>query len=401
MENLLFLCCAYSDTQAKDFLFHSTRGYQYAAQNFQLSLIEGFIQNKELQLSVLSIPSLSTYPCGCKIVKVNDSPFRYGKMMIGYSFGFINIPIINNIYQSRIDKYIDDWYNKSKGGKCIVVYAMLKQQMRYAVEAKKRYADITLCLVIPDLPAYMACNKYYKCLGLQKRDLKLISSMTKYFDSYVLLTEPMKQVLEIGCKPYVVIEGIYSDTDKCSINPKKIKGKTILYAGGIVSRYGVFDLIEAFHRINDDEYKLILCGPCPEMEKLCSYLSSDPRIDYRGMISTDEVRILQKQVSLLVNPRHSNEEFTRYSFPSKTLEYMASGTPVLMSPLPSLPEEYKQYLYLFDDESIDGIRLKIMQVLSQDIDILNEKGKQAQTFVRLLKNSKVQTKKIIDLILSI
>ena len=401
MENLLFICCAYSDTQVKDFLCHSSRGYQYAAQNFQLSLIDGFLQNKKLQLSVLSIPSLSTYPCGCKIAKVNDSPFWYNKMMIGYSFGFINLPIINTINQSRVDKYIDDWYKKSKGRKCIVVYAMLQQQMRYAVEAKKRYADITLCLVVPDLPIYMACNKYYKYLGLQKRDLKLISSMSKYFDSYVLLTEPMKQILEIGCKPYVVIEGIYSDTNNCNVNTKKIKGKTILYAGGIVSRYGVFDLIEAFHRIKDDEYKLILCGPCPEMEKLNSYLSSDPRIDYKGMISTDEVRILQKQVSLLVNPRHSKEEFTRYSFPSKTLEYMASGTPVLMSPLPSLPENYKQYLYIFDDESIDGIKLKIMDVLSQDIDTLNKKGEQAQKFVHLLKNPKVQTNKIIDLILNI
>ena len=80
---------------------------------------------------------------------------------------------------------------------------------------------------------------------------------------------------------------------------------------------------------------------------------------------------------------------------------MASGTPVLMSPLPSLPEDYKQYLYLFDDESIDGIKLKIMDVLSQDIDTLNKKGEQAQKFVHLLKNPKVQTNKIIDLILNI
>ena len=284
------------------------------------------------------------------------------------------------------------------GDKCIIVYAMLKTQMQYAVAAKKRHPDIKLCLVVPDLPMYMNCNKYYKMLGLQKHDIKDINILLHSFDCYVVLAEPMIKQLNITEKPYAVVEGIYSNITSAPYPVEKFPNKTILYAGGIQTRYGVFDLIEAFHRIENDAYKLILCGPCLEREKLNHYLSSDSRIEYRGLISTNEVRTLQKKVTVLVNPRHSTEEFTKYSFPSKTLEYMASGTPVLMSPLPSMPKEYKQYLYLFEDESIKGMKLMIEEVLSFKSDDLKSKGYTARDFILKNKNANVQIKKILQLI---
>lgn len=396
--NILFLSCAYSETQKEEFQTKSKRGYQYAAQNFQEAMFDGFLNNSEVNLNVLSIPSLSTYPNGSSIIWVKDNSFVFNGNKIGVSFGYVNLPLFNHFRQSRIDLYIDEWYESISEDKCIFVYAMLKQQMQYAVNAKKRYPDIKLCLVIPDLPMYMACNKYYKALGLQKRDIKTIENLLLEFDCYVVLAEPMVRQLKITDKPYSVIEGIYTDTCSTAENIKKFSEKTIMYAGGIVSRYGVFDLIEAFHRSKNENYRLILCGPCPEMEKLNSYLSSDSRIEYRGLLPTAEVRKLQKQVTLLVNPRHSTEEFTKYSFPSKTLEYMASGTPVLMCPLPSMPEEYKQYLYLFKDETIEGMKQMIEDVCTLSISELNSKGTFAKAFVYNYKGSKEQIKKILKLI---
>lgn len=377
---------------------NSIRGFQFAAQNFQEALIDGFLQNEDVKLTIASIPSLSTYPQGCKIKIVRDSPFIFRNQMVGQSFGYLNLPFLNHINQPRVDKYIDKWCKDTEGKKCIVVYALLKQQMAYAVSAKKGHPEIKLCLVIPDLPIYMNCNKYYKMLGLQKSDRMAIDTLLHFFDSYVVLAEPMVGQLKITAKPYAVIEGIYSISQKESDNVEKFPNRTILYAGGIQTRYGVFDLIEAFHLCKNNDFRLILCGPCLEMEKLNQGLTSDSRIEYRGILPTEEVHLLQRQSTLLVNPRHSTEEFTKYSFPSKTIEYMASGTPVLMSPLPSMPNEYNEYLFLFEDETIAGMSAMLDYILSLKEQELNQKGRMAREFIVNNKNSKEQVHRIVQLI---
>ena len=134
------------------------------------------------------------------------------------------------------------------------------------------------------------------------------------------------------------------------------------------------------------------------MDTLSEWLEKDSRISYLGLLPTEKVRELQRQVTLLVNPRHSAEEFTKYSFPSKTLEYMASGTPVLMSPLPSMPNEYKEYLYLFDDETVEGMSKAMADILAKDEKELSAKGIGAKSFIMERKNPKAQVEKIIEII---
>lgn len=401
MNNILFLCCAYSESQVELFQNNSIRGFQFAAQNFQVSLIDGFIQNNNVKLTVASIPSLSTYPKGCKIKIVRDSPFLFNGQSVGQSFGYMNFPFLNHINQSRIDKYIDKWYKDTEGERCIVVYALLRQQMTYAVSAKKRHPKIKLCLIIPDLLTYVNSNKFYRILGLQRYNSHIVNTLLHSFDCNVVLTEPMIKQLNVEKKPFVVIEGIYSGIKDELEDVEKLPDKTILYSGGIQTRYGVFDLMEAVHLCEEKDLRLILCGPCIEMKKLNQYVSSDDRIEYRGVLSTKEVRLLQKQVMLLVNPRHSTEDFTKYSFPSKTLEYMASGTPVLMCPLPSIPEEYKQYLFLFDDETISGFSRTINRICNLNKSKLLEKGKAASDFIKNKKNAKKQVLKICSLLNSL
>lgn len=57
--------------------------------------------------------------------------------------------------------------------------------------------------------------------------------------------------------------------------------------------------------------------------------TKDRRIQYLGSIPHDEILQLQRTASLLVNPRTPEGIYTKYSFPSKTMEYLASGTPTL------------------------------------------------------------------------
>ena len=393
MINILFLGCVYSETQKDLFLKNSHRGYQFAAQNLQESLIAGFVEN-EANLNVLTIPALSTYPQGYQSPKVGDADYIFKGKKLGKSFGYLNLPLINHANRKKVAAYIDDWYAGTEGKRVIFVYALLEQQMSIAIEAKQRHPDVKLCVIVPDLPRFMGCNKYYKMLGLQDKAICSINANLKQFDSLVVLAEPMVADLGMEEKPYTVVEGIYSGGfEKAS---EKYKEKVLLYTGGLYHRYGIDDLLEAFHRTSDSDLRLWLCGKGDAVSLIEEYQAKDERIVYKGTVAREEALAYQRAATALVNPRHSNEVFTRFSFPSKTIEYMASGTPCLMCHLESIPQEYDEYLLYFDDETVDGMSRKISEVAGMSAGLLSSLGEKASEFVKNNKTAICQVAKVID-----
>ena len=116
------------------------------------------------------------------------------------------------------------------------------------------------------------------------------------------------------------------------------------------------------------------------------------------MVNNEDVVKAELEAALLINPRPTKEEFTQYSFPSKNMEYMVSGTPVLTTKLPGMPKEYYQFVYLFDDETVDGFAETIMSVLSLSEEERLKKGIESKKFVLERKNNVCQAKRIIELI---
>jgi len=88
----------------------------------------------------------------------------------------------------------------------------------------------------------------------------------------------------------------------------------------------------------------------------------------------------------------------KYSFPSKTMEYMASGTPVLTTVLPGMPKEYHPYVFLLEDETADGIADMLTKVLAHSDEELFQKGNEARTFVLEQKNNVIQARKILEML---
>lgn len=393
MSNLLFLGCLYSEKEKSNYLRRSKRGYQFAAQNFQEALLQGFLENG-VSPTVMTAPALSTFPVGYKSPIVKGCEFIMSGNKMGWSFGFINLPFVNYWFPSMA-RVICKWGREIVGRKNVIVYGAHSHLMAAAIQLKRSFEDVKLCLIVPDLPKYMACNRLYMQLGLKNRDLRKIDSMLPEFDSVVVLSRPMVDELGFAGKPNITIEGIYSGKKSVSI---KKRNKTIFYAGGLSMRYGIGDLVDAFMLIEDADYRLWLCGNGDAVPYIKECSLKDKRIEYKGMLTKEEITSLQLEATLLVNPRHSNEVFTKYSFPSKTMEYLASGTPTVMCHLKCIPNEYDEYLFFFEDESAEGMAKKIQEICGQDEDALAQKGQKASEFILRDKNSRTQVRKILDML---
>ena len=175
--------------------------------------------------------------------------------------------------------------------------------------------------------------------------------------------------------------------------------KVVMYAGGLHERYGLKKLTEAFMMLPQENFRLKLFGSGPFVEKLkTKYTKKDSRIQYMGVAPNAEVVAAELDASLLVNPRPTHEEFTKYSFPSKNIEYMASGTPLLTTKLPGMPKEYYPYVFLIENESVEGYAKALERVLAQSDEELYVFGEKAKDFVLEKKNSFEQAKRVIELI---
>ncbi|MEZ7821215.1 MAG: glycosyltransferase, partial [Patescibacteria group bacterium] len=150
--------------------------------------------------------------------------------------------------------------------------------------------------------------------------------------------------------------------------------------------------------LKNPNYRLIICGSGKLMELVRSAAAKDARIKYIGQVNREEVLVYQRKSTLLINPRQPNNGLTRYTFPSKTMEYMASGTPLLMYELEGIAKEYFNYCYTLDDLSPEALKNTLVNILSKSNEELSIKGRLAREFIINQKSSKVQVKKILDLI---
>ena len=220
------------------------------------------------------------------------------------------------------------------------------------------------------------------------------------FDRYVLLTSQMNERVNPKGNPHIVMEALcdLSMAEHEVQDEEKASPRTVIYAGGISERYGLKMLAEAFVRANIPDTRLVYYGSGPYVEEFKKLCAAHPNLEYRGVAPNEEIVAEELKATLLVNPRPTTEEFTKYSFPSKNMEYMASGTPLLTTKLPGMPEEYHQYVYLFEEESVQGYVNALRKVLSLPADTLYVKGEQAKKFVLQNKNYVAQAQRVLGLL---
>lgn len=245
--------------------------------------------------------------------------------------------------------------------------------------------------IVTDIPDLMYCGSGAR---------KVSNFIIRHSTDYVLLTQAMNDYLRNTTKPYVVLEGHADISMKDSIPSleKKLTPRVCMYAGCISKQYGLGDLVEAFRRADIPGVQLHLYGPCDYPEELKRIAAEDPRIVYGGMLLNSEIVEKEMEAILLVNPRPTHEEFVKYSFPSKTMEYMSTGTPVLTTKLPGMPPEYYPYVYFIEKETIEGIMEALRQTLALSEGELYEKGCRARDFVLDTRNNVVQASKILEML---
>ncbi len=350
---VLILCGVFAKENEQEIISHAKRPVEYSGNIFQEKLINGFRQ-AGISCSVLSAPFIGSYPNASNILhfkgfSANQTQYTY--------VPFNNIWGIRNYSRAKqLKSALNDFIRADDDEKLIVVYSPHTPFLNAAVFAKKKDPRIKICLIVPDLPQYMNLNAKislpYK-IGKQF-DIKKFNQLNKQTDTFVLLTEAMAEPLLVNNRPFVVVEGII-DPDIFEKNEAKSTARTqsdekyIVYTGKLNEKFGVKKLIDAFMKITEPNYRLVLCGKGDLDEYIAEVSDKDSRILPQGQVTPTVASEWMLKADVLVNPRENNEEYTKYSFPSKNIEYLASGTPVVAYMLSGMKSIYRQFLFEADD----------------------------------------------------
>lgn len=364
-----------------------------AGLTLQKALVESFsITEKITSVSVPSILSMRKI-----FIKKYKDEYKHNNRNI--TIPFINIPGIKQI----LTPYFSTYYlnkNNITDVDVIFIYSVQSHWLKVAYYLKKRYPKCKVIMMVTDLPEFMSSSQNRVYRSLKNIESDIVNKYMSVVDGFILLSEYMTEKLPVMNKPYLVIEGIWHGKQQAYLRVDKSdsQNRTILYTGTLAMRYGIKNLIDAFLLILNDHYRLLICGKGDGEDYLKKAITRDKRISYLGQLTRDKVVELQSKVDLLINPRGPEGEYTRYSFPSKTIEYLASGTPALICRLPAIPNEYYNYCFSVTNTNVDTLKNKIEEVFKLSKDDLKEMGCKAQKFIKENKSINKQSAKILDFI---
>lgn len=370
---------------------------QFQNQKFHHLLLTGLVESGEHNIQVISFcPQVRT----SKVVYHFEEDEENG---IHYFYpGYIDRPLINPI--SRFFTSLKCIRKKKVKDSVIVCNIMNFEECLAALLFRFFHKQTKICAIVADVPGLTSgannVNSSNWKIKLSRMALSLLVKANKRYDGYLFLTEAMNEVVNKKHKPYVVVEGL-TDLKMNNVHNDialKHKTPTILYAGGLHREYGIEWLVDAFQKVDNSNVELHIYGYGNFEKELIERTKVDSRIKYLGTKSNKEIVEEQVKVHLLINPRPTNAEFVKYSFPSKVMECMASGTPLLTTRLPGIPKDYYPYVYLIEEETTEWLYKALSKLLQLPLEELHRKGNAAKQFVLDNKNCKKQAEKLVTLL---
>jgi glycosyltransferase involved in cell wall biosynthesis len=165
----------------------------------------------------------------------------------------------------------------------------------------------------------------------------------------------------------------------------------LMYSGGLSELKGIPLLLDAFRLLPDQRFRLWITGTGPLSELVAASAARDPRITFWGFVEYGRVLELYQQATLLINPHSTRHASARYLFPSKLVEFLATGTPVISTcSTPEVLEEYGDVLYPLPEDSPERLAELITAVSALPPTDRDDMGARARRLVQDRKSWPVQ-----------
>lgn len=262
-------------------------------------------------------------------------------------------------------------------------YALAKTALRLGKKNR-----IKVFGIITDNPRLLSNESSLYC--------RAITSLYKKYDGFIALSKGLNELANVGNKPTYIFHGFAEELPEIV---KKEQKPYFFCCGALYERYGILNMIEAFKKLKTD-YELLIAGHGPLISAIKAIEQQDQQIHYLGLLSKEQISDYEQNAALNINPRLFDAELDKYSVPSKVLEYLASGTPLLTTMHTTLHEEFVGEAIWIKNGSVDELRKAMELFLKLQTNDLKKKALLAKQKVLEHYGLKVQGQKIYEFLLA-
>lgn len=186
------------------------------------------------------------------------------------------------------------------------------------------------------------------------------------FDGLIFLSEKLSTHYTKSCS-MIVEGGTHFEWFREFSARKKQDSLKILYSGLLNDVTGIDILLEAIQLIPNSEIEFWFTGRGELSENIVAMQKKDPRIKYFGFVSRTEYFRLLNEANIVINPRNMLMPQNQNNFPSKILEYLATGRIIISTRFPG-HEKFKKNI-VFCESTAKNIA-KSMLYCAQNYDEL-------------------------------
>ena len=211
-------------------------------------------------------------------------------------------------------------------------------------------------------------------------------------DGRILITDAIARDFAKG-KHYLRIDGGITKNVVSRLPELTVAGYgefRMMFAGGLSAWNGIPLMLEYMKNNEDPSLRLWIAGGGELAQEVENAAAKDSRIEYKGLLPHSELFKLYANADALLNLRDDSDPVMQYHYPSKFLEMLAVGKPVIATDVAHTREAYGEHCFVMDGFSLEAFAAQVERIRGMSPEERCEFGRATREWMLANKTWKAQ-----------
>jgi glycosyltransferase involved in cell wall biosynthesis len=359
---------------------YKNAAFSTAGNLFQLNLLRTLASDPSVELEVVGYAPVPSFP------RVKKLFFGATRATLPWGLQIRFLPHVNLGFLKIVSMGVAEffwarsWARRNRGRERILLCYNLNAPPGWPLYWAAKTTDVKIVTLLQDIntPGEIVADTF-----LRRLEFRSQTALLPKLSGLMVASPHMQEDFAPGSHYLVLAGGVPESYLDSFPEPEKPSSGLfeIVSAGALTSLNGIDLLLKAMSLVKNPSIRLTIAGKGPLEEAVRAAAAHDDRIRFAGLIPHEAVRDLYLGASMIVNLRDTSALGQRYVFPSKLIEAMSTGRPVLSTRVNG-SGEFAEHLFMLDDETPEGLAVAIDCLATQPWETLAARGRAAQSYVR-------------------